>query len=72
MDASSDTPGPLGLLTRRRHVVDTTPAGRTALENADRALDSLEETVLAPLSPDERDTLRDLLARVLERASVPA
>jgi DNA-binding MarR family transcriptional regulator len=50
---------------RRRHVVDITPAGLAALERADAALDSLEDDVLAPLDAAERETLRDLLARVL-------
>jgi DNA-binding MarR family transcriptional regulator len=49
---------------RRRHVVDITPAGLAALERADAALDGLEDDVLAPLSAEERETLRDLLARV--------
>jgi DNA-binding MarR family transcriptional regulator len=65
---------------RRRHIVVMTPAGRRALERADRALESLEEQVLGALSADQRRTLRDLLARALagarERAaagpSVPA
>ena len=57
---------------RRRHVVEIPPAGLEALERADRALDGLEDEVLAPLSADERETLRDLLARVLGRVSAPA
>ena len=57
---------------RRRHVVDITPSGRAALFRAERALDGLEEEVLGTLSPDERDTLRDLLARALAAAPVPA
>jgi hypothetical protein len=32
----------------------------------------LEDTVLDPLSLEERETLRDRLARVLDRVSVPA
>ena len=57
---------------RRRHVVDITPSGREALFRAERALDGLEEEVLGALSPDERETLRDLLARALAAAPVPA
>jgi DNA-binding MarR family transcriptional regulator len=57
---------------RRRHVVDIAPTGREALFRAERALDGLEEEVLADLSPHERDTLRDLLARTLAAAAVPA
>jgi DNA-binding MarR family transcriptional regulator len=51
---------------RRRHVVDITPAGRRALEHAERAQGSLEDEVLAALSPDERATLRRLLEQALE------
>jgi len=50
---------------RRRHLVELTPAGRGALAAAERAQESIEEQVLAPLSPDERATLRDLLGRAL-------
>jgi DNA-binding MarR family transcriptional regulator len=57
---------------RRRHVVDITATGREALFRAERALDGLEEEVLADLSPDERETLRDLLARALAASPVPA
>ena len=57
---------------RRRHVVDITEAGREALFRAERALDGLEEDVLGDLSPDERETLRDLLSRALAAAPVPA
>jgi DNA-binding MarR family transcriptional regulator len=56
---------------RRRHVVDITPAGLAALERADAALDGLEDDVLAPLSAEERETLRDLLARVLQPVPLP-
>lgn len=51
---------------RRRHIVEITPAGRRALERADKARESLEDEVLAPLSADDRNTLRRLLERVLE------
>jgi DNA-binding MarR family transcriptional regulator len=53
---------------RRRHVVEITDAGRKALAHAERALDGLEGEVLASLSPDERATLRDLLARAMTSA----
>ena len=55
---------------RRRHTVEITPAGRKALARAEQALDGLEGDVLDGLSPDERATLRELLARAL--ADVPA
>lgn len=51
---------------RRRHIVEITPAGRRALERADRARESLEDVVLGSLSAEERKTLRSLLERVLE------
>jgi DNA-binding MarR family transcriptional regulator len=56
---------------RRRHVVEITDAGRRALAEAERALDGLEDDVLEPLSADERETLRELLARALAGAPAP-
>ncbi len=50
---------------RRRHIVEITPAGRRALERADRAREGLEDEVLHGLSAGERKTLGDLLERVL-------
>jgi DNA-binding MarR family transcriptional regulator len=55
---------------RRRHTVELTAVGRKALTRAERALDGLEGEVLESLTPDERATLRDLLARAIE--DVPA
>jgi DNA-binding MarR family transcriptional regulator len=55
---------------RRRHTVELTAGGRKALTRAERALDGLEEGVLDALSPEERTTLRELLARAV--ADVPA
>ncbi len=51
---------------RRRHIVEITPAGRRALERADKAREGLEDEVLRGLSSEERKTLRRLLERVLE------
>lgn len=51
---------------RRRHIVALNPAGRKALERADRALETVEDQVLATLNREERATLRTLLARALE------
>jgi DNA-binding MarR family transcriptional regulator len=51
---------------RRRHIVALTPAGRQALERAERAQESIEDDVLANLGPGERVTLKALLARALE------
>src|SRR5437868_9914492 len=51
---------------RRRHIVELSAAGRRALERADKARESLEEQILAPLSAEERKTLSKLVERVLD------
>jgi len=51
---------------RRRHLVDVTAAGRRAQARAERALEAVEDDVLAALSSGERATLRTLLRRALE------
>lgn len=51
---------------RRRHIVEITPAGRRALERADKAREGLEDEVLRGLSAEERRTLRRLLERLVE------
>jgi DNA-binding MarR family transcriptional regulator len=51
---------------RRRHIVELTEAGRGAVERADKAREGLEDEVLAPLSAEERATLRKLVQRVLD------
>jgi len=55
-------------LDRRRHLVHITATGRRALDHAERAQEGVESEVLAALDPDERATLRDLLARALDGA----
>jgi DNA-binding MarR family transcriptional regulator len=55
-------------LDRRRHLVHITAAGRGALDRAEAAQGAVEDEVLAALAPDERATLRTLLARALEGA----
>jgi DNA-binding MarR family transcriptional regulator len=56
---------------RRRHIVEITESGREALFNAERALDGLEDEVLGALSPDERETLQDLLGRAMAEQPTP-
>ncbi len=58
---------------RRRHLVEITPAGRAAVERAEKGRAKIEDEVLAALSPEERETLRKLLRRVLDGvlAAVP-
>jgi DNA-binding MarR family transcriptional regulator len=51
---------------RRRHMVELTDAGRSAVERAEKAREGIEDEVLSDLSPDERKTLRKLLRRVLD------
>ena len=53
---------------RRRHVVELTQSGRSALARSERAQASVEDEVLQALSADERETLRRLLARALQGA----
>jgi DNA-binding MarR family transcriptional regulator len=48
---------------RRRHVVELTEAGRTALERAEAAQESLGDELFGALSDEERATLRSLLGR---------
>ena len=50
---------------RRRHLVQLTPSGRTALAQTEQAQAAVEDEVLGALEPDERKTLRHLLARAL-------
>ena len=58
---------------RRRHIVVLTPAGRIALERAERALESVEDEVLCALSREERATLHRLLLRAVDgEAQQPA
>jgi len=51
---------------RRRHIVEITPAGRTALDAAARVLDDVENDLLASLSPEQRETLYELLDAALD------
>ncbi len=53
---------------RRRHRVELTPAGRSALINAERAQETIEDDVLQALDADERATLWRLLKRALKGA----
>jgi DNA-binding MarR family transcriptional regulator len=50
---------------RRRHLVQITPAGRKALQAAERAQSATEDEVLGVLDGDERKTLHELLTRAL-------
>jgi DNA-binding MarR family transcriptional regulator len=49
---------------RRRGLIALSKRGEQALDDVDRALSAVEETLLADLDDGERGRLRDLLARV--------
>lgn len=51
---------------RRRHIVQITPEGRRALEQAEAKLEALEGEVLGNLDTAERRQLHDLLAKALD------
>jgi MarR family transcriptional regulator, lower aerobic nicotinate degradation pathway regulator len=51
---------------RRRNIITITPAGRRQLRRLDKQLIRIQDELLAPLSPSERDQLTRLLARVLD------
>jgi MarR family transcriptional regulator, lower aerobic nicotinate degradation pathway regulator len=50
---------------RRRHLVQLTTAGRKRLAGAWSAAEQAEEDLLSPLSPAERDDLRETLERLV-------
>jgi DNA-binding MarR family transcriptional regulator len=51
---------------RRRHIVEITPAGRRAIERAEKAQEGIEDELLGDLSQDDRATLTKLLTRVMD------
>ena len=53
----------------RRNVITITAAGTAHLERLDRMLTGVQDDLLAPLSPGERDQLTRLLSRVLKHQS---
>jgi len=53
---------------RRRHLVQLTSSGRSALERTEAAQAAIEDEVLQALDPEERATLRRLLMRALQGA----
>lgn len=50
---------------RRRHIVALTSAGRAAFKRAEKARETIEDQLLGGLDPEERETLRQLLAKAL-------
>jgi DNA-binding MarR family transcriptional regulator len=51
---------------RRRHIVEITPAGKRAIERAEKAQEGIEDELLGDLTQDERATLTKLLTRVMD------
>jgi DNA-binding MarR family transcriptional regulator len=56
---------------RRRNIITITPAGRRRLRRLEKQLSRTQDELLAPLSPDERAQLTQLLRRVLDHHSSP-
>jgi DNA-binding MarR family transcriptional regulator len=56
---------------RRRHIVEMTASGRSALERAERAQETIEDDVLGALSAEQRATLHELLRNALEGVPTP-
>jgi DNA-binding MarR family transcriptional regulator len=52
---------------RRRHIVELSPAGATALGGAEAALASVQDEILSGLDAEERCTLHALLVRAAAR-----
>jgi DNA-binding MarR family transcriptional regulator len=48
---------------RRRGIIELSPEGERLLMEVDRALEAVDDEILAALSTDERATLNELLAR---------
>jgi DNA-binding MarR family transcriptional regulator len=51
---------------RRRYALELTPAGQGAIEHFSRVAQEVDEAVLSVLEPAERDTLRELIQRVID------
>jgi DNA-binding MarR family transcriptional regulator len=51
---------------RRRNVIELTVKDRRVLGRLDRAIDTAQEQLVAPLTPRERRELRELLSRLVE------
>ena len=54
---------------RRRHIVEMSEQGRTALTAMQGTIDTIERELLADLSPADADQLRSLLSKVRSPAS---
>ncbi|MFJ9213400.1 MarR family winged helix-turn-helix transcriptional regulator [Streptomyces sp. NPDC102264] len=57
------TPDPVD---RRRNIISLTTAGKRQLRRLEKRLDESQDELLAPLSPEERQRLTELLSRLLD------
>jgi MarR family transcriptional regulator, lower aerobic nicotinate degradation pathway regulator len=57
---------------RRRNVITMTPQGRRHLRQLDKLVAAIQDELLAPLTPPERDQLVRLLTRLLDHHIVAA
>lgn len=55
----------------RRNIVTITPAGAACLDQLEKLVAGVQDELLAPLSPEERDQLIRLLSRVLAHHASP-
>ena len=53
-------------IDRRRNIISITPAGRAQFRRLDKVLANVQDELLSPLSPKQREQLTRLLTRVLE------
>ncbi|MFB4316384.1 MarR family winged helix-turn-helix transcriptional regulator [Actinomadura sp. 21ATH] len=56
---------------RRRNIITLTTAGRRHLERLDGVVTEIQDELLAPLSPAERDQLTRLLAKIADHHRTP-
>jgi DNA-binding MarR family transcriptional regulator len=59
------------LADRRRNIITITAAGRRQLRRLDKQLTRIQDELLAPLAPEERDQLIRLLGRILDHHTGP-
>lgn len=57
---------------RRRHSIGITAPGRRTIKRADAALASLDELVLADLTPTQRTRFHDAVVRISQGSALPA
>lgn len=57
---------------RRRNIISITGTGRQQLGWLDERMAEIQDTLMAPLAPDERAQLKKLLATLLQHHSRPA